>query len=78
MNNSEFDKKFDEGLEDIIEHLDLRSVKRPNLETKRVNVDFPFWVVESLDIESKRLGVSRQSLIKMWIAERLGQELSAR
>ena len=67
----EFDRKFDDG-ESIIEHLDLSTARRPNLETKRVNVDFPAWVVAGLDRQAKRLGVTRQALIKMWIAERVG------
>lgn len=68
---AEFDRKFDEG-EDISAHIDWSSARRPGLEVKRVNVDFPTWVVNGLDREAKRLGVTRQSLIKMWIAERLG------
>lgn len=64
------DQRFD-NKEDIIEHLDLKKAKRPGLEQKRVNVDFPTWMVQSLDNEAQRLGVSRQSVIKVWIAERL-------
>jgi hypothetical protein len=67
----EFDRRFDDG-ESIIEHLDLGTLRRPNLETRRVNVDFPAWVVQGLDRQAKRLGVTRQALIKLWIAERLG------
>jgi hypothetical protein len=67
----EFDRKFDAG-ESIIEHLDLSTTRRPNLDPKRVNVDFPTWMVNGLDREARRLGVTRQALIKMWIAERLG------
>jgi hypothetical protein len=67
---AEFDKRFDEG-EDVSEYLDMSTARRPNLEPKRVNVDFPAWVVAGLDREARRLGVTRQSLIKMWIAERL-------
>ena len=66
-----FDRKFDEG-ENVLEHLDLTKARRANIEPKRVNVDFPTWVVEALDREAQTLGVTRQSLIKMWIAERLG------
>lgn len=68
---SEFDRRFDAG-EDVSGLLDLPSARRPNVESKRVNVDFPAWVVTGLDREAKRLGVTRQSLIKMWIAEKLG------
>ena len=70
MKAKEFDKKFDEG-EDVSHHLDLSEAWRPAQEQKRVNVDFPLWMVRLLDKEAKRLGVPRQSLIKIWIAERL-------
>jgi hypothetical protein len=66
----EFDRRFDEG-HDVSEHLDVSKARRPGLEQKRVNVDFPVWMVESLDREAARLGVPRQSLVKLWIAERL-------
>lgn len=71
MKASELDRIFDEGAEDITEHLDLSTATRPNRDVKRVNVDFPTWMVSSLDREARRLGVTRQSVIKMWIAERL-------
>lgn len=71
MKATEFDKKFDEGTADIIDDLDMSSAVRPNKEQRRVNVDFPVWMVESLDREARRLGVTRQSIIKVWIAERL-------
>ena len=74
MKAEEFDKIFDDGKTDIVELLDLSSASRPGLEQKRVNVDFPTWVVECLDREANRLGVPRQSLIKMWIADRLKEE----
>ncbi len=67
---SEFDEKFDAG-EDITEYLDLSSAHQPGLEQRRVNVDFPVWMIHSLDREAKRLGVPRQSLIKMLIASQL-------
>jgi CopG antitoxin of type II toxin-antitoxin system len=67
---AEFDRKADDG-EDLSEYLDWSKASRPNLEPKRVNVDFPMWVVNGLDREAQRLGVTRQSLIKMWIAEKL-------
>jgi hypothetical protein len=70
MKASEFDAAFDAG-EDITEYLDLTTMRRPNLEPRRVNVDFPAWVVAGLDREAARLGVTRQSIIKMWIAEKL-------
>jgi hypothetical protein len=71
-----FDNKFDRG-EDISNHLDLSRAIRPGREQKRVNVDLPLWMVQSLDKEAKRLGVTRQSIIKVWLAERL-QHASAK
>lgn len=71
MKAKAFDKKFDANKADIIDDLDLASIKRPNREQKRVNVDFPTWMIESLDNEAARLGVTRQSIIKVWLAERL-------
>jgi hypothetical protein len=71
MKAKAFDKKFDTNKADIIDDLDLASIKRPNREQKRVNVDFPIWMIEFLDNEAARLGVTRQSIIKVWLAERL-------
>ncbi|MGC1306075.1 MAG: CopG family transcriptional regulator [Phormidesmis sp.] len=70
MEAEELDKKFDEA-EPVLEYFDLDDVRRPGLETKRVNVDFPIWMVEALDKEAKRLGVHRQAVIKIWIANLL-------
>ncbi|MBT9166079.1 MAG: hypothetical protein DDT25_00752 [Chloroflexi bacterium] len=70
MKAKEFDKRFDVG-QDISEYLDLSKARRPEQEHKRVNVDFPVWMIHSLDKEAKRLGVPRQSIIKVWVAERL-------
>lgn len=70
MNTEDFDRRFDDS-EDITSTLDLDALRRPGLEARRVNVDFPSWVVESLDREARRLGVPRQSIIKVWIVERL-------
>ena len=70
MKASTFDKKFDKG-ENITKYLDLSSATKPGQEQKRVNVDFPTWMIHRLDKEARRLGVPRQSLIKIWIAERL-------
>jgi hypothetical protein len=70
MKATELDEKFDNG-EDVSEYFDLSTMRRPNLEPRRVNVDFPAWVVAGLDREAARLGVTRQSIIKMWIAEKL-------
>ena len=71
MKPKDFDKKFDDNKKDIIDDLDLTSLRRPNLKPKRVNVDFPTWIIDSLDKEAKRMGVTRQSVIKIWLAERL-------
>lgn len=70
MKAKDLDKKFDEG-KGLLKDLDLSKARRPNQEQKRVNVDFPLWMVQSLDREAKRLGVPRQSVIKMWLSERL-------
>ena len=71
MKAKELDKLFDHGKEDILPYLDLAKAVRPGQQAKRVNVDFPEWMLVSLDLEADRLGVPRQSLIKVWIAERL-------
>jgi len=70
MKAKEFEKKFN-NKEDITKYLDVSKARRPVQEQKRVNVDFPTWMIHSLDKEAKRLGVPRQSIIKFWIAERL-------
>lgn len=75
MKASEFDRKFDDG-KDVTAELDVSKARRPRLEQRRVNVDFPLWMIESLDREAKRLGVTRQSIIKVWIAERLKRRAS--
>jgi hypothetical protein len=75
MKAEEFDKKFDDG-EDVSHLLDLSRARKLNKEQKRVNVDFPLWMVNQLDAEAKRLGVTRQSIIKIWLAERLESSVS--
>ncbi len=70
MKAKDLDKKFDSGA-DVTKHLDLSKARRSEQEQKRVNVDFPIWMIQSLDKEAKRLGVPRQSLIKMLIAEHI-------
>ncbi len=77
MKASEFDVQFDRG-DDISEYIDTSSIKRPGLEARRVNVDFPEWIIRNLDTESRMIGVSRQALIKLWVSERLQQERRAR
>ena len=73
MKANEFDKKFDDNGTEITSALDLSKAKRSMLDQKRVNVDFPIWMIESMDREANRLGVTRQSIIKIWLAERLEQ-----
>ena len=70
MKAKELDKKFDEG-QDISKYLDMKGARRPEQDQKRVNVDFPLWMIHLLDKEARRLGVPRQSIIKVWVAERL-------
>ncbi len=70
MKASEFDERSDPA-EDITQMLDIKKAKRSSQDLKRVNVDIPLWMVELLDQEAKRLGVTRQSIIKVWLAERL-------
>ena len=67
----ELDRLFDEGTDEIDQYLDWSSARRPGLELKRVNVDFPQWMIARLDREAKRRGVTRQALIKMWLSDRL-------
>jgi hypothetical protein len=76
MKAKTFDRKFDSG-EEIVDQLDLSKARRVGTDAKRVNVDFPAWMVDSLDREARRLGVTRQSLIKFWLAEKLGRPLTA-
>ncbi len=73
MKAKDFDKKFDSG-EDLTSQLDFSKARRVNQEFKRVNIDFPVWVVGQLDKQSKRLGITRQALVKVWIAEKLKEE----
>ncbi len=75
MKAKNFDRKFDEG-KNVSADLDLKTARRPTQEQRRVNVDFPAWMIESLDNEATRLGVTRQSIIKVWIAERLERKAS--
>lgn len=70
MKARDFDERFEAG-EDITSALDLSKARRPGFEQRRVNVDFPVWMIDSLDREARRLGVTRQSIIKVWVAERL-------
>ena len=69
----ELDRRFDDG-EDITEFLNLDQAFRPNLEQRRVNLDLPNWMIASLDQEAKRVGVNRQSIMKVWMSERIKAE----
>ena len=70
---SDFDRAFDEG-ENVIDELEVENARRVNYETRRVNVDFPAWMIRALDQESRRLGITRQALIKLWIANQLDRK----
>ena len=70
MKAKDFDKAFEAG-EDLTEHLDYSKARRVNQSAKRVNIDFPVWIVEKLDKQSRKLGITRQALVKVWIAEKL-------
>jgi hypothetical protein len=70
MKAKNFEQQFDDGV-DLTASLDLSKAKRVLQEQKRVNVDFPTWMIDSLDREASKLGVTRQSVIKVWLAERL-------
>jgi hypothetical protein len=73
---TELDTAFHEESIDIVEHLDLDAARRPKRDAQRVNVDFPAWMVASLDAEATRLGITRQAVMKTWIAERLDRQVS--
>lgn len=77
MKASELDKKFDDNEEEILDDFDTSTIHMINEEPKRVNIDFPAWMVHALDREAKHIGVSRQAVIKMWLSERL-QSLSSK
>ena len=76
MKAREFDEKFEAG-KDMTDDLDFSKARRVNQELKRVNIDFPVWVVEKLDKQSKRLGITRQALVKVWIAEKVEETVVA-
>ncbi|MUL36965.1 type II toxin-antitoxin system BrnA family antitoxin [Gloeocapsopsis dulcis] len=70
MNAEDLDRKFDEG-EDILEYFDISTLKRPGLELQPIEISFPQWMVAALDKEAQRLGIQREAIIKLWLAERL-------
>lgn len=71
MKVSKLDKIFDENQEDVLDYFDTSKIKMINEEIKRVNIDFPMWMVQSLDKEAQHIGISRQAVIKMWLADKL-------
>ncbi|MCA1758323.1 MAG: hypothetical protein LC658_01020 [Bacteroidales bacterium] len=73
ITTQEFDKLFDEG-KDITDFLDLKTARREALEKRRVNVELPEWMIQKLDQQAMKLGVTRQSIIKFWISEKLKSE----
>jgi hypothetical protein len=75
MKAHEFDARFETG-EDLTPYLNMPSARRLNQEQRRVNVDFPAWIIDSLDKEARRLGVTRQSIIKVWVAERINKKVA--
>jgi hypothetical protein len=75
IKTEQFDRKFEDG-ESVVDHLDITKALKPGQEQKRVNVDFPVWMVQLLDKEARKLGVTRQSVIKFWLAERLKESIT--
>lgn len=73
MKASEFDRLFEAG-EDVVTYLDRSGIKRHGLEQRRITVDFPAWMVHQLDREASRLGITRQSIIKMWISQKIAEK----
>ncbi len=73
MKAEKLDEIFDRG-DDITPYLNLSTIRRPNLEQKRVNVDLPIWMIQSLDHHADLIGVTRQSIIKVWLSERIKEE----
>lgn len=71
MKTEDFDKAFDEGSDKIDEAIDWSTAKKPDLTIRKVNIDMPVWMIEKLDEEAKRIGITRQALTKTWLADRL-------
>lgn len=72
MKATEFDELFENG-ESIIPYADTQNAFRPN-KMKRINIDFPVWMVEQIDKEAQKIGITRQSLIKVWISDCLKEK----
>jgi hypothetical protein len=71
----DFDRIFDEGKEDILQYCDMSTIRRPDLEQKKINLSLPDWMIHALDMEAERLSVTRQAIIKIWLDERLKQNM---
>ena len=74
MKANELDKKFDDNEESILEYFDLSKAERVNLQQQKVNIDMPLWMIQQLDREAARLGISRQAVIKTWLADRIREQ----
>lgn len=77
MKANQLDKLFDDNQKDVLDHFDVSKATRPNLAKERVNVDFPVWMIDDLDKAAATMGVTRQAVIKIWLAERLKSETAA-
>jgi hypothetical protein len=77
MNAEDLDRKFDEGEEDILDYFDLSTLKRPGLEPQVIEINFPQWMVAAIDREAQQLGIQRDAIIKLWLAERLKANAAA-
>ena len=77
MKAKQLDKLFDDNQKDVLDHFDVSKATRPNLAKERVNVDFPVWMINDLDKAAATMGVTRQAVIKIWLAERLKSETAA-
>ena len=71
MNAEELDHKFDDGEDDILDYFDLATLRRPGLEPQRIEISVPQWMVAALDREAEQLGIQREAIIKLWLAEHL-------
>jgi hypothetical protein len=74
----EFDRLFDEASDEIDEFIDWDNARQPGLEIRRINIDLPNWMIDRLDAEARRIGVSRQALIKVWLSDRIERQKPAR
>lgn len=75
MQATEFDQLFDDNEEDIMAHLDLKNARRPNLEKQKISLEMPLWMIVSLDKEATKIGETRQSLIKLWLSDKLAAHI---